>query len=161
MAVAFLLLAISFIADLWGQKREIIKHPPVDEKYFTKEPVRKTKLQPLLGEDGFACNDCHQDIEPSHVQKSFISAHEDITLQHGMNNYCTTCHSVNNKEALVDINGNDVPFEKNYLMCWVDVLNEFHLQTYLFEHLTERFLLILLERFNKVYLEIKGLMDIN
>lgn len=117
MAAVFLLLAVSFILDLWGQRREIIKHPSVDEKYFTKEPVRKAKLQPLLGEDGFACNDCHQDIEPSHVQKSFISAHEDIILQHGMNNYCATCHSANNKEALIDINGNDVPFEKNYLMC--------------------------------------------
>ena len=119
MGIIFFLLALSFIFDLWGFKREVIQHPLVDPRYFTKEPVRQAKLEPVLIKDGYQyrCNDCHQTLAPSQIQKSFFSAHPEIELKHGVNNYCLTCHSLNNRESLRDINGNDVPFSQSQIAC--------------------------------------------
>lgn len=119
MAITFFLLTLSFIFDIWTEKREIKQNPSVDPKYFTKETVRKPMEFPILKQEGetFRCNDCHQNIEPSKVQKSFFAAHEHIILEHGVNNYCSTCHSPNNREALLDINKNDIPFSRSELAC--------------------------------------------
>lgn len=119
MAAAFLLLAISFIFDFWGQKREVVQHPLVDPVHYTKDSVRYVKLDAVIEKDGemYRCNDCHQQLEPSSVQKSFFSVHEDIVLDHGVNNYCMTCHSQQNKEMLVDINKNDIAFSQSHQAC--------------------------------------------
>lgn len=119
IALAFLLLALSFIFDIWDQRREIIKHPIVEPQNFTKDPIRNPKLEPSIIQDGYrySCNDCHQNIEPSQVQKSFFSAHSNIILDHGANNYCMTCHNAQNSEMLVDINKNEVPFNQSQKTC--------------------------------------------
>lgn len=119
MAAVFFLLALSFIFDLWGEKTERIKHPLTNPQYFTKQPVREAKLESLIKKEGhvYRCNDCHQTLEISSVQKSFFSAHEDIILKHGVNNYCLTCHSANNMEALVDIHNNDITFSQSHITC--------------------------------------------
>ncbi|MCA9407307.1 MAG: cytochrome c3 family protein [Candidatus Omnitrophica bacterium] len=119
IAVVFLLLAVSFIFNLWGKSREIIQHPLAKSEQYSKNPVRKAKLAPIFEKDGFSyhCNDCHQNIEASKIQKSFFSSHMDITLDHGVNNYCKTCHSQDNREALVDINNQDIPFDQSQLTC--------------------------------------------
>lgn len=119
IGIVFFLLTLSFIFDLWDFKREVISHPLVDPQYFTKEPVRQAKLEPILIKDGrrYRCDDCHENIEPSLVQKSFFSAHPEVELKHGVNNYCLTCHSLNNREALRDINGHDVSFARSELSC--------------------------------------------
>lgn len=119
IAAVFFLLALSFIFDLWPRGRDVIKYPPVDPKYFSTQTVRQPMHEPILKKDGdlYRCNDCHQNIVPSPIQKSFFSAHENIILQHGINNYCLTCHSLNNREFLVDIHGEDIPFSKSELLC--------------------------------------------
>lgn len=122
IAVVFLLLALSFVFDVWGKKREVLKHPLVAKEYFTKDSVETPMLRPVLIQDGnrYSCNDCHQNIEPSTVQKSFFSAHPDVTLEHGANNYCMTCHNFENREMLVDLNKNEIKFsqsEKTCLQC--------------------------------------------
>lgn len=119
IAVFFLLLALSFIFDIWANKREIRKNPLVDQKYFSTESIRQPMIEPLLVKDGlvYRCNDCHQHIEPSNIQKSFFSAHKDVILKHGANNYCTTCHSSNDREFLIDIHGDNVPFSKSEVTC--------------------------------------------
>ena len=119
VALVFSLLALSFIFDLWGERREKIEHPLTNPQFFTKQPVREPKLEPVMAKEGesYRCNDCHDVLEPSTVQKSFFSAHEDIVLKHGVNNYCTTCHSSENREALLDINGNDIAFSESHITC--------------------------------------------
>jgi nitrate/TMAO reductase-like tetraheme cytochrome c subunit len=119
MGCVFFLLALSFIFDVWGSRREALRHPLVEPRYFSREPPRQAKGEPVLMKDGrhYRCNDCHQNIEASQVQKSFFSAHPDIELNHGANNYCLTCHSLNNREALRDINGADVPYARSELSC--------------------------------------------
>lgn len=119
IVIAFLLLALSFIFDLWSEKRVTIKHPLAKPQFFTKIPVREAKIEPILIIDGYkySCNDCHQNIEPSTVQKSFFSAHSDIVLEHGANNYCLTCHNPVNYETLIDINKKEVLFSQSHRSC--------------------------------------------
>ena len=119
IAIVFLGLACTFIFDLWGDKREIIKHPLTEPKHFTKAPVREAKLEPMMIQDGYAyrCNDCHKNIEPSTVQKSYFSAHSDIILEHGVNNYCTTCHARDNREMLINIHKVEIPFAQSHKTC--------------------------------------------
>ena len=77
IALVFLFLAASFLMNVWGEKREIIQHPLTNPEHFTKQPIREAKLEPKVIQDGYMyrCNDCHDNIEPSTVQKSFFSAH--------------------------------------------------------------------------------------
>ncbi|MCA9406257.1 MAG: hypothetical protein KC684_06965, partial [Candidatus Omnitrophica bacterium] len=119
IALVFLFLAASFLMNVWGEKREIIRHPLTNPEDFTKQPVREARLEPKVMQDGYMyrCNDCHDNIEPSTVQKSFFSAHSDIILDHGANNYCLTCHSINNREMLVDINKNEISFAQSHQTC--------------------------------------------
>ncbi len=119
MSGVFVVLTLSFMFNVWGDKRDIIQHPLTEEKHFTKQPVREVKLEPTLYQDGYMyrCNDCHKNIEPSTVQKSFFSAHPDIVLEHGANNYCLTCHNVTNRETFTDLNHNEIPFTKSHQTC--------------------------------------------
>ncbi len=115
----FFLLALSFAFNLWPPVEKAQKNPLVEPQYFSKAPVRKPMTEPVIEKDGhrYRCNDCHQNIAPSSVQKSFFSAHDNVVLQHGVNNYCTTCHSKDDREYLVDMNNSRVPFSKSEVLC--------------------------------------------
>ncbi len=117
--MVFLVLAISFIVDIWGEPPKRVIHPTVDQANFSQKPARTPALNPIYVKDGYSyrCNDCHSVLEPSDVQKSYISAHPDVILEHGANNYCTTCHSPDNRERLLDINGYDVAFDQSHKSC--------------------------------------------
>lgn len=119
IAGVFVLLTVSFIAGFWKTDRELIRHEPVDPEYYSALPVRKATLQPVLVKDGvkYRCNDCHQGLEITDVQKSFFSAHRDIDLNHGVNQSCRSCHSAENKDYLVDINKKHVEFKDNPSSC--------------------------------------------
>jgi hypothetical protein len=113
------LLAVSFVLDLWGEQKEMRRNPLVASRFYSQDSVRRPMTEPLIKKEGetYRCNDCHLHLDASVVQKSFFSAHEDIALNHGANNYCLTCHSRNSKEFLRDINGQDIPFNKSELSC--------------------------------------------
>lgn len=115
----FLSLAISFIFNLWGGQRERIHHPSVEDKYFTKNPVREAKKEAFIIQDGYrlSCNDCHQNLVPSSVRKISFSAHPDIILDHGVNDSCLTCHNRDNREKLNDINKEEVSFSNSQITC--------------------------------------------
>ena len=119
IAIVFLALAVTFVLDIWGEKREVIQHPLTDPGHFTTSPVRAAKLEPVYVYQGdtYRCNDCHTTLEPSDVQKSFFAAHADVILEHGANNYCQTCHNRGNMEQLIDINRNSVPFAQSHVTC--------------------------------------------
>jgi hypothetical protein len=100
--------------------KEVKKNPLIESQYSFKGPVRKPMTDPVIEKDGYAyrCNDCHQDIVPSSVRKSFFSAHENIILKHGANNYCTACHGMGDREYLVGVNdNNNVSFSRSELLC--------------------------------------------
>lgn len=119
MAVVFLSLAGSFVFNLWGEKREVIVHPAVESGYFTRSAVRQPRLEAVTEKDGYLyrCNACHEHLLPSPVQKSSISAHDNIILEHGANNYCSTCHKSADREKLLDINKHELEFSQSHLTC--------------------------------------------
>ncbi len=119
ISLVFLVLTVTFLMDVWGEKREVVRHPPTDPRHFTTAPVREAKIKPVYDYEGkrYGCNDCHATLEPSNIQKSFFSAHPDVILEHGANNYCQTCHNRGNMDRLLDINKNEVTFAKSHMTC--------------------------------------------
>lgn len=115
----FIVLTITFLMDVWGEKREVIRHPLTDPAHFTRHSVREPKLEPTYTYEGklYRCNDCHATLEPSNIQKSFFSAHAEIALNHGANNYCQTCHVRGNMDQLTDLNKNEIPFAQSHITC--------------------------------------------
>ncbi len=121
VAVVFLLLSATFIFDIWSETgRQKIMHAPVDPAFFDTKPVRSPKLEANITKNGIkhTCQECHQQIEPTNIQKNFFSAHKDIELRHGENQSCRHCHSTDNKEMLVDINGAQIAFNKSQETCF-------------------------------------------
>lgn len=119
IACLFLIVAVLLSFNFWGRVNPIVKNELVDPVYFSTQPVRAARLAPVTEKDGLKlrCNDCHQNIQPSIVRKSHISSHDEIKLQHGINNYCTTCHSLNKREFLIDMQGEEIPFSKSEFLC--------------------------------------------
>ena len=119
MVVVFSGLAVSFACDWWGEEREMREAVVVDPEFYSKRPVRQPRLEAtlILGDHTYRCNTCHQHLKPSQVQKSAVSAHPEILLNHGVNNYCAPCHHREDREQLVDINGEKVSFAQSHLTC--------------------------------------------
>ena len=119
MVLAFSGLAVSFVFDGWEEERETHPAVAIDPEFYSKLPVRQPRLEATLvrGDYTYRCNTCHQHLQPSQVQKSAVSAHPEILLNHGVNNYCATCHDREDREKLVDINGERVSFAQSQVTC--------------------------------------------
>ncbi len=119
MASVFVLLSLVFIFNLWDAKPKRIDHPIVEEKFYTKDTLQNPYLEAKLLKDGevYRCQECHETMEASTVQKSFYSAHKDVVLKHGVNQSCRTCHSPTDKEKLLDIMDKHVAFNQSELTC--------------------------------------------
>ena len=123
MFIIFLLVAISFVFDVWGGKSEtnVASDVLVDPEYYTKEPVRQSWKAPIVKHADYTynCNDCHKHFETS-IDRGELTAHKNIELNHGIVTSCLKCHSTTNREKLLDLNQNEIPFaqsEKNCYQC--------------------------------------------
>lgn len=119
MVVIFLLLAVSFLLDLWGSEKEVAKNPLVDKKDIINSTVRDPLTGPVIRQAGFtySCNDCHLYKEPAEAPKILIAAHEHIKMEHGINSNCYNCHHKKEREFLTDIDGNKIPLTKSEQLC--------------------------------------------
>ncbi len=120
IALVFILLAISFMLDVWGHKKRYIKErPAVAAKFVSNETVRDPLESPETQQGRFVynCNSCHRNITPSNDHRKWTMAHKNVKMDHGINNRCFNCHQENNREMLKDINGDPVPFSKSELVC--------------------------------------------
>lgn len=119
ISIVFVLLAVSFALDIWGDKKEIREHPPVEEVYYSTHPVREPFASAKTKQGAFVydCADCHQNLEPPDENRPLVGAHTDIVLHHEQAMSCYTCHSKNNREQLMDIYGKEVSFEQSDQLC--------------------------------------------
>lgn len=119
IVVVFFLVTVSFILDLWGAKKQVGENPLIDLNSISTVSVRDPLNSPQLQRAGFTytCDECHGIIEPSLKQEQSVRAHTDIQLEHGINDRCLNCHHSAKREMLVDIYGNEIPFERNELLC--------------------------------------------
>lgn len=121
IAGILLLTMLSFIFDIWGDKKVIREHPLVEQKYYSTDPVRqsiaKAKAEIQHGGFEFNCNNCHQHFEPPEISRKLIGAHQDIIIHHEEAMTCYTCHSRDNHEKLNDIYKTEVAFENSENIC--------------------------------------------
>ncbi len=67
----------------------------------------------------FRCSSCHND-KPIRVQDGAVLTHGDIRLNHGLGENqltCIECHSIENRDFLVDKQGQKIDFDHSYQLC--------------------------------------------
>lgn len=120
MCGVFLLLAVIFLVVGSGHKDGIQENPGVDTRFIAHPFVRDPLVDgPKIKQAGFAfkCHECHQNITPSLEPKTLLAAHQNVILEHGINNNCYNCHHRTNREALLDINAREISFSQSELLC--------------------------------------------
>ena len=119
ISCVLLLLAVSFVFDIWGDKKVIREHHPVDPKYYSTDTVRHAFEKPQIDQAGyeFDCNSCHELFEAPLEIPQLIAEHEDIVLRHEPAMTCYTCHSRTNRDKLNDIYGTEIPFDESVNLC--------------------------------------------
>lgn len=112
-------LSVSFIYDIWGDRKIIREHPLVEERFYSPHPVRKPFVTARTTTAGFdyACNSCHALMDPPQEPRELIAEHEDIVLRHEPAMTCYTCHNREERENLNDIYGTLMSFEQSENIC--------------------------------------------
>lgn len=119
IAGVLFLLAVSFMLDLWGDRKIIRDHPLVEKKFYSTDTVRDPFAAAETTSAGFrfGCSDCHSIMEPPQVPRKLIADHEEIVLDHEEAMTCYTCHSRDDREMLNDIYGTKVSFAESEQIC--------------------------------------------
>ncbi|MEW6249716.1 MAG: hypothetical protein AB1716_03655 [Planctomycetota bacterium] len=65
----------------------------------------------------YTCSACHSKFESGMASNPELYIHRNIGLEHGLNDRCFNCHHVQNRNALVDDWGNEVPYDQPQLLC--------------------------------------------
>jgi len=63
------------------------------------------------------CNACHQIFRSSHPAGATLNYHQDVRLNHGLNNRCVNCHDADNRERLTLRDGATVVFSETPQLC--------------------------------------------
>lgn len=81
--------------------------------------VRHPDMKPEYRQAGFAyrCSDCHNIIPSPLETKRTLTQHSEIKLEHGINTRCFNCHHSTNRNAFVDEQGGEIPWDQPQLMC--------------------------------------------
>ncbi len=83
-------------------------------------PVREVNLTPeyQAGVFSYRCSDCHKIFPPRGADTvRTVAQHEEIVLKHGINTYCLSCHHTGNRDAFVDEQGGEIPWDQPQLLC--------------------------------------------
>ena len=117
LVLVFLLLSVSFVFDLWGEKERREEIPLVDSSFISKDAVAQPMLEARTKMTKMNCDSCHANIVPGNKLKTSEPMHADIVMEHGKNKTCITCHSRTHREKLRSWNGQEVPFSKSEVLC--------------------------------------------
>lgn len=82
-------------------------------------PVRQPPSRPRyqLGEFTFTCSECHRTEPSPRVVGKGLTTHAKIHMAHGINKRCLNCHHPVNREAFVDDDGGEIPWDQPQLVC--------------------------------------------
>jgi hypothetical protein len=119
VAAVLFVLAMSFVLDVWGDRKTIRTHPLVEKRFYSTDTVRDpfAKAETVSAGFRFHCNDCHAIMKPPAVSRKPIAAHEKIVLDHEQAMTCYTCHSRDDREMLNDIHGTKISFAESDQIC--------------------------------------------
>lgn len=91
----------------------------LDGNVFDTTPLRGP-FEPLHYEKAgftYRCTECHFSIAPPPRQNPLQSEHANITLDHGLNTNCLSCHHPRNRDVYVDHDGNEIPADQPARLC--------------------------------------------
>jgi len=119
VAAILLLLAGSFLLDIWGEEKIIRKHELAQWEDYGTDPVRDPFAAAEMTKAGykFNCNNCHEHIKSPKTVRKLMAEHQNIVLKHEQAMNCYTCHSREDREMLNDIYGHPVSFEESEQLC--------------------------------------------
>jgi hypothetical protein len=92
----------------------------VDRSELAVGPRRQAMTDPpRILIDGVTqnCNGCHQIFQSSSPAGTVLDYHQDITLNHGLNNRCVNCHDADDRQVLTLRDGTIVPFSQTPRLC--------------------------------------------
>jgi hypothetical protein len=129
LSVAFGLLTMAFLGNLWGKLPSAAKIPLVETNFLSTATVRQAYPDLVkAGEDlsDFDCYACHEKDKPPQLRFDtnhnliIPKEHSDIVMHHGSherNNNCFNCHNENNLTLLQTRDGHEVTFTNSQLLC--------------------------------------------
>ena len=130
LGVVFSVLAVSFLANLWGRPTtSLYPIPLVDTNFLDTATVRRSYADLVrLKEDlsDFDCYVCHEKGKPPLLrydtnQNLIIpKEHANIVMghgSHGRNNNCFNCHNETNLELLQSRDGHELKFADSPQLC--------------------------------------------
>ncbi|MGD9688244.1 MAG: hypothetical protein AB7K52_05280 [Phycisphaerales bacterium] len=84
-----------------GPRRETLADPPSIHVYGVPQ----------------TCNGCHQIFASASAARAELTFHQDIRLNHGLNDRCVNCHDERDRERLTLRDGTTVPFAETPMLC--------------------------------------------
>ena len=120
----FLILAVVFLVgsnltpEIAQDSKE--KTSPFISTKYVRDPVTEASF--LKNNLKYECNSCHRNIEDKGTGlggkgKELVGEHIKIKLEHGANDRCLNCHHVKNREAFINHDGSEIPFQNSIDLC--------------------------------------------
>lgn len=129
LALAFLVLAVSFILNPWGHPPSLPPIPLVDLQLVAPSTIRTSYVELIRAKadlSDFDCYACHDKKKPpvlkfdTNQNLVIPSEHSTIVMQHGRhnrNNNCFNCHDEHNLELLQTRDGHEVKLAESPPLC--------------------------------------------
>ena len=129
LTFTFALLALAFLANLWGRSVPLQPIPLVDTNFLSTATTRKSYADLARAEEDlsiFDCYLCHEKTKPPQLQYDenhnliIPSEHSDIVMHHGTherNNNCYNCHNESNFEVFQTRDGQELSFANSAPLC--------------------------------------------
>jgi hypothetical protein len=120
MPIGFVGLAVLLVA---GSRQDGVSAPPaavIDPESLVVGPRRTAMADPphiTIEAVPQNCNGCHQIFHSNSPADATLSYHQELRLQHGLNNRCVNCHDPQDRERLTLRDGATVSFAVTPQLC--------------------------------------------
>ena len=120
MPTVFFALALWFLLGSGSAAPEIPETPPIAPGDVSAEPLRRILTDPPRVEiGGYAqrCSDCHALFESPPEPVGALRQHENVVLDHGLNDRCLNCHSTRDRDRLVLHGEREIGYDDVVQLC--------------------------------------------
>ena len=120
IGATFLLLAGWFFWDSGTRLPEIPAQARVDASEIDPSPMRPLFSDPPTLEVGGyqqSCSECHRLFESQPDVSVTMGQHQDIVLDHGLNDRCLNCHSTKDRDKLILHGEKEIGYDQVVQLC--------------------------------------------
>jgi hypothetical protein len=120
LGIVFVLLAVWFVLGSTMPHIPSAASAPVSRELIAPGAPRSALGDPPMTKIGgylHNCNDCHRLFQSDPAREQDLYQHASIVLDHGLNNRCTNCHAIDDRERLILLSGETVPFSQTPRLC--------------------------------------------